>query len=432
MPSGDTPTPSDIKNPGKGHFLYMGGSALGISVRFTIDEPTGTIADYTVGLTRYPQSVTPPVVLRQVNGNITLPENKLSDVKNTSNQSNIPVRKNTTIFTSITIDDFKPIGTPTAYANFLAFQGSNVLMMFYDQEGGGVHYYTGQRSASITFVVPEATNITPQTNSYLIPNGKIINLGTPIASMVWHSIQLTSDDVVTSITVTNGTISSSDQTVTVQLEAYGSLDTYSWIQHPAPKIVNDFWYSDLNIKKEKIIIENAKSSGVIPAEGWYSDESAAPPQASVASNYYTYNDPTFAMNFSSIDKRTIDIVVNSEIPAGRIVIINIQKKVLETSSLNDLLVNIDHTGIPQANSLEDLMSKVEAKDTTGAYYALMGEQLITVFVFVPHFSTHTISIRTLTASLPESSSMMLPIFLSAAFIALVIVGLLLPRRRKDE
>jgi hypothetical protein len=394
------------------------------------------VADYTVRLTRYPQYFTPPPILKLENGTVTSPDKILSDAKNTSNQGNTPISQNTTIFTSITIDGFRPISTPTAYANFLAFQGSNVLMMFYDQEGGGLHYYTGQRSASITFAVPEGTNITPAANSYLIPNGKIINPGAPIASVVWHSIQLTLDDVVTSITVTNGTISSTDRTITIQLEAYGSLDTYSGIQYPAPKVVNDFWYSDLNIEKEKTIIEGAKNSGVIPAEGWCTNDSARPPQAptsgSVASNYYTYNDPTFNMNFSSIGRNNVDIVVNSEIPAGRIVIINIQNKVLETSSLNGLLVSIDNAGITQTSTLEDLMSKVEAKDTTGAYYALMGEQLITVFVFVPHFSTHTISIRTLTSLMPGFSSVMLPIFLSAAFIAMIIVGLLLQRRRKDE
>jgi hypothetical protein len=34
--------------------------------------------------------------------------------------------------------------------------------------------------------------------------------------------------------------------------------------------------------------------------------------------------------------------------------------------------------------------------------------------------------------MPGVSSMMVPILLSAAFITMVIVGLLLPKRRKDE
>jgi hypothetical protein len=423
------PKPSGIWNPYTGCFLYMDGFALGSSVRFTVDETTGMVADYTVRLTRYPQYFTP-----------TIPSSDIipSDAKNTSNQGNMPIIQNTTIFTSITIDGFRPISTPTPYANFLAFQGSNVLMMFYDQEGGGLHYYTGQRSASVTFTVPEGTDIKQEAISYLIPNGKIISPGAPTTSVVWHSLQLAFDGVETSIAVSNGTISSTDRTITIQLEAYSSLDTSSWIQKPAPQAVNDFWYSDLNMEKEKTIIEDAKNRGVIPAEGWCTNDSAQPSNTqigtsgSVASNYYTYNDPTFNMNFSSIGKNNVDIIVNSEIPAGRIVIINIQKKVLETSSLTGLLVSIDNAGITQASSLEGLMSKVEAKDTIGAYYALMGEQLITVFVYVPHFSTHTISIKTLTSSIPGLFSMMLPIFLSTVFITMVIVGLLLRSRRNEE
>jgi hypothetical protein len=435
----NTPKPLDVVDPSKGHFDYIDGSAIGTSVRFKVDEATGVITGYTVGLTRYPQYPAPPMVLRTVSGNLTTPKNGLSDGKNTSNQS-IPVRQNTTIFSSITVDDFIPFGTPMVYANFLSFQGNDVLMMFYDQQGGGAHYYTGQNSAALTIIVPEGTTITSKANSYLIPNGKIVNPGTQITPVVLRSLQLSYDGVETIVTVTNGTISSSEQTISIQLEAFGSLDTFSWIQNPAPKIVNDFWYSDLSIEKDKTLIEDAKSSGAIPAEGWFTNESNEPSQPTettpisltVASNCYTYNDPTFNMNFSSIGKNNIDIVVNSEIPAGRIVIINVQKKVIETSSLNDLLVSIDNAGIAQASSLESLMTKVEAKDTTGAYYALMGEQLITVFVYVPHFSTHTISIRTLLSSIPGSSSLILPISLSVVFIAMVIIGLLLQRRQLEE
>ena len=438
--SGDTPQPLDIVDPGKGQFEYIDGSAIGTSVRFKVDEATGIITGYTVGLKLYPQHPAPHIVLRTTTGNITMPQVSLSDEKNTSIQ-NIPVRQNTTIFTSITVDDFIPFGFPMVYSNFLSIQGNNVLMMFYDLPGGGIHYYTGQNSATLTIIVPEGTTITSTANSYLIPNGKIINQVTPIETATLRSsIQLSYDSVETSIIVMNGTISFSGQTISVQLEAYGSLDTFSWIQNPAPKIVNDFWYSDLSIEKQKALIEDAKNSGVIPAEGWYTNESSQPAQpsggtpvsATVASNCYTYNDPTFNMNFSSIDKNNIDVVVNSQIPAGRIVIINIQKEVLTASSLNDLLISIDNAGISKASTLENLMSKVEAKDASGAYYALMGEQLITVFVYVPHFSTHTISIRALLSSIPGSSSLFLPISLSVVFIALVIIGLLLQRRQLEE
>lgn len=427
-----------------GRFLYADGSAQGSSVHFTIDETTGMVSEYTVRLTRYPQYYTPsmPLILPEKD-NGTWSEETPSDVDDTSSPVEASTSKNTTIFTSIAVDSFSPFGVPTAYSDFLTFHGNNVLMMFYDQEGGGTHYYAGQQNVTITFIVPEGANITQDTYSYLARDEKLSDEIFPEETMSWYSIQISCDDVVTSITVTDGMISSANRTISITLEAYGYLDVYSWVQYPVPEVVNDFWYSDLDMEREKEIIEEAKNNGVIPAEGWCIDESSESIQVptvntqtsqsgSVVSNYYTYNDPTFNMDFSSIEKNAVDVIVNSEISTGRIVIINIEKNVLETTSLQDLLVSIDNMEITQVDTLEALMNKVETKDTTGTYYALMGEQLMTVFVYVPHFSTHTISIKTLTSSIAGVSSVLLPIVLSALFLLIIIAGILYQRQRKDE
>jgi hypothetical protein len=427
-----------------GRFLYTTGSAQGSSVHFTIDETTGTVTDYTMRLTWYPQYYTPyePFIPPKTD-NTTISEENPSVVDDTASEPETPSSKNTTIFTSITVDSFSPLGVPAAYYNFLSFQGNNVLMMFYDQEGGGTHYYAGQKNVTITFTVPEDANITLDPYNSLLRDEKLDDQGLPEESMMWYTIQFSIDDVVTSITTMNGMVSSEGQTITITLDAYEYLDIYSWIQYPVPEVVNDFWYSDLNIEPEKDIIEEAKNNGIIPAEGWCIDESSESIQVptvntqtsqtgSVVSNYYTYNDPSFNMEINTAEKNAVDVIVNSEIPTGRIVIINIEKNVLETTSLQDLLVSIDNMEITQVDTLEALMNKVETKDTTGTYYALMGEQLMTVFVYVPHFSTHTISIKTLTSSIAGVSSVLLPIVLSALFLLIIIAGILYQRQRKDE
>ncbi len=276
-------------------------------------------------------------------------------------------------------------------------------------------------------------------------NEKGVDYQSTPGGLSWHSIQLTTDDVVTSITITNGEISTTGQMIKVTLEPYGSLSSYSWVQYPAPKVVDDYWYNDLNISKDKTVIENAKDTGVIPAEGWCTGlvtnnsrlnngkESTVPTVAPITnSNYYRYNDPSFNMSFNTIDKNNVDVVVNSEIPTGRIVIINLQRNVLNATSISDLLVSIDSAGVSSVASLEDLMTKVEAKDTTGAYYALMGEHLVSVFVYIPHFSTHTISIKSLVSPIPALTSGAAPIVLSVAFLAAIVVGLILQRRKPYE
>jgi hypothetical protein len=70
------------------------------------------------------------------------------------------------------------------------------------------------------------------------------------------------------------------------------------------------------------------------------------------------------------------------------------------------------------------MEKVESQDTEGAHYALSGEQLITLFVYVPHFSEHTISIKSLTTGFTVISNIIIPIILSVLFICLFIGGII--------
>ena len=149
-----------------------------------------------------------------------------------------------------------------------------------------------------------------------------------------------------------------------------------------------------------------------------------------SNNYYTYDDPTFEMTFNNVDNNGVDVVVNSQISTGRIVIINVDKEVIQNTSVEELLVSIDDSKISKVTALEDLMEKVENKDTDGAYYALSGERLTTVFVYIPHFSTHTISIKSLTSGIAAVSNVILPIILSVLFICLIIGGIIVNKRKQ--
>ncbi len=194
----------------------------------------------------------------------------------------------------------------------------------------------------------------------------------------WQTIWIKSDNTTTSINSYNGTVTINGQTIEVELSAYGYLDIYTYVEYPAPPVVNDFWYNDLNITQEQTVIEDAKRNGTISAEGWVTDDTIQPPSAeasptdwdqvkmanSASNNYYTYDDPTFEMTFNKIDKTGVDVVVNSEIPTGRIVIINVDKEVLQTTSVEKLLVSFDNTTINPTDTLETLMEKVQNKDTS--------------------------------------------------------------------
>jgi len=433
--------------PTMGRFNYNEGNARGNFVHFAIDENTGTISDYTVKLTFYPLVWYSPMSSIQ-----PFPEKGI-------NSDNITY-ENKTIFNSIQINGFEPTATPNAFADYLIFQGKNTFMRFFDQEGGSIHYASSDKNTKITFEVPDGFEISqlPDDIYYILPvkdeNG-VENGSTGISeqptvpeseSSPWQTIWIKSNTTTTSINSYNGTITINGQTIEVELSAYGYLDIYTWVEYPVPPVVNDFWYNDLNITREQIIIEDAKSNGIISAEGWITNEPTTVPSVegqptdweqvkianTASNNYYTYDDPTFEMTFNYVDKTGVDIVVNSQIPTGRIVIINVDKEVIQNTSIEELLVSIDDSKISKVTALEDLMEKVENKDANGAYYALSGERLTTVFVYVPHFSTHTISIKSLTSGIAAVSNVILPILLSVLFICLSIGGIIVKKRKQRD
>jgi len=433
--------------PTTGRITYSNGNAIGTFVHFTIDESTGTLSDYTVQLTFYPQVWSYGPI-----------DSKQPYPKKENNSGNITY-ENKTIFNSIQINSFEPTATPNAYADYLIFQGKNTLMKCVDQEGGSLHYASSDHTTTITFEVPDGFNITQLSNIYSTPtpliNEKTGENGTvelpyqPIppesVSSPWQTIWIKSDNTTTSINSYNGTVTIDGQTIEIELSAYGYLDIYTYVEYPAPPVMNDFWYNDLNITQRESVIETAKNNGTITAEGWYTKSDLQPPttavsnqasnqirQGDVTSNYYTYDDPTFNMNFSRMDGNGVNVIVNSQIPTGRIVIINVDKKLLQTTSVEKLLVSFDSTAINPTDTLESLMEKVQNKDTNASYYALTGEQLTTVFVYVPHFSTHTISIKSLTSGITAVSNVILPIILSVLFICLFIGGIIVKKRKQQD
>ncbi|MCJ7571080.1 MAG: META domain-containing protein [Candidatus Thermoplasmatota archaeon] len=437
----------DIWYPTMGRITYNNGNAKGTFVHFTIDENTGIIYDYTVKLTFYPQvwynpvsSIDPYREKEIISDNITY-ENKV-------------------IFNSIKINGFEPAATPNVFADFLIFQGKNTFMRFFDQEGGSVYFASSDKNTKITFEIPDGFEISKLTDDYYYStpatdeksgegSNSVISeqpIDFETISSPWQTIWIKSDNTTTSINSYNGTATINGQTIEVELSPYGYLDIYTYVEYPAPPVVNDFWYDDLNITREQMIIEDAKRNGTISAEGWVTNEPTMVPSAAeqstdweqvkiantASNNYYTYDDPTFEMTFNNVDNNGVDVVVNSQIPNGRIVIINVDKEVIQNTSIEKLLVSIDDSKINQVTTLEDLMEKVENKDAEGAYYALSGERLTTVFVYVPHLSTHTISIKSITSGIASVSNVIIPIILSVLFICLIIGGIIIKKRKQQD
>ena len=445
--AGGTISYPSIWYPTNGRFKYDNGDAMGSFLHFAIDQNTGTVKDYTLKITFY------PMVYYSMNSKMPA----VPEPGNSTIQYYNVTYENKTIFSSIKVVGFEPAAQPNAFADYLVFQGKNTLMKFIDQEGGNIHYASSEKNTKLTFEVMNGFEITrlEDYNYTILPvipqfdeSGTGSSPGAPgekpaviyTEPSPWHSIWIKSNNTVTTINIYNGTATVNGQTIDVNLSAYGYLDVYTWVEYQAPAEVNDFWYNDLGIQDEKSAIEDAKNNGTISAEGWCTNtpsETLIPQlnnretgaSASPSSNYYTYSDPTFSMNFTNIDINSVDVIVESQIREGRIIIINVDKAVLQTTSIEQLLISIDSSQINQTKTLDELMQKVENKDAQGAYYAISGESLTTVFVYVPHFSTHAISIRTLSSAVAAVSNVLTPLILSILFIFASIGGILLQKRK---
>jgi len=429
----------------EGRIEYGNGNATGSYLHFLIDENTGTVKDFTLKLSFY------PIIYYGVTKNSvrTEPQDSTSLYSNVTN-------KNITVFRSIKVNGFEPATPPTAFADYLVFQGKNTLMKFADQEGGSIHYASSDQNTIMTLEVPDGFNITlSEDYGTVLPTIPQSSDGTNYTKSSqgvadsyaerypWSEVWIESNDTVTTINIYNGTATTNGQTIDIDLNAHGYLDVSTWAVYKEPAEVNDFWYNDLSIQNEKSTIEEAKNSGIISAEGWCTStpsETQIPQlrdmetgaSASASSNYYTYGDPTFSMNFTSIGQNGVEAIVESQIDEGRIIIINVDKTILQTTSIDQLLICIDNFQINHTKSLDDLMQIVENKDSQSAYYAISGDSLTTVFVYVPHFSTHTISITTLSQAIGAVSNFLVPMMLSVLFTIASVSGLILQKRKHQN
>jgi Flp pilus assembly protein TadG len=93
------------------------------------------------------------------------------------------------------------------------------------------------------------------------------------------------------------------------------------------------------------------------------------------------------------------------------------------------MISIDNSQINRTSTLDDLLQMVENKDSKGSYHAVSGESLTTVFVYVPHFSAHTISITAVSQALVAASNFLAPMIFSVLFTIASVGGLILQKRK---
>jgi hypothetical protein len=446
--------------PEQSGFSYSEGVANGTYLDFNVDEETGIISDFTVTMIDY-NYYYPMIYYEEANrlGGDARPEELGNDT-----QPALPPEPTVTVvkfFDSIEIEGFVPNGHPAVFGQSFYFMGENALMSFYDYSGGS--YQFGEENATVTMKVSDGLGIseTPyywdlyaagenQTDAWKTweQDTSTDNGQTPVPLPVdenvalgasgdgsgetdmyyyaaWDEVWLRTNNTICSISVSPGEIEMDNATGTLTVTAYSGayLSFLSWTEMPAYEYSSpEPWMNDLGTD-DKGLIETAIEGGLFAAAGYlfvgeggeqYSDSDI-------------YNDPTFTLEFQTVTENDIQVQVQSEIQEGRIVSLNLNKGALNASNEKDLKVLLDGSDIKRCDSIEELTEMQGG--TEAGYYIVLGDVQNTVFVYVPHFSTHTINVQSIAGLLPN---MLIPGLLAFIVIAAAVALVIMRGRKKSD
>jgi major membrane immunogen (membrane-anchored lipoprotein) len=426
--------------PEQGGFDYDDGVANGTYVDFLLNETTGTISDYTAKLVDYNYYY--PMVYAEGDRNGgngygygygSIPE---------------PTEYVVTFFDSIEFEDFTPNGHPGVFGQSMVFLGENVMMTFGDYEWSSIYFQFGEDNGTMRFEVPEGFEINKTPYYYALyditdEEKMDIDYATGMegsgsasapavdgmyepdywARWTYDQVYLRSGNVSCSIWVDRGTINVTGNTITVETYPGAYVSTSSWIEYAWQYQYTEPWFVEEAPEGDKGAIAGALESGLMAAVGYlFHGENAQ------YSDSRAMNDPSFKLEFQNVEQNRFQVRVQSEIKTGRIVTLNVNKGALEAESVRDLDVLLDGEKVKACSSMEELVDMQGG--TKAGYYMVSGNSQNSVFVYVPHFSVHVI-----TVGLAESifGTVALPAIVAAVFIA-VAVAMIVRRgkRNKDE
>jgi len=414
--------------PEQGGFDYDDGVANGTYVDFLLDESTGTISDYTTKIVDYNYYY--PMMYADGgqeggNGYGSVPE---------------PTEYLINFFESIEFNDFVPNGHPAVFTQSLIYMGENEMMTFSDYQGGSMYFQFGDEAGTMTFTVPEGFEATKRPRYY-----DLYEIEEPINAtkidmtydggisgdyymidpwyMPWDEAYITSGNITCNILVQNGTIEIVDNKIIVSTGADAYVSTYSWIEYAWQYQYQEPWFVEGAYDDDKSIITGAVESGLMAAVGYlFMGDNGVQ-----YNETRTMNDPSFKIEFMNVEQNRFQVEVQSEIKNGRIVTLNVNKDALDVESQKDIKVLLDDEKIKACGSMEELVDLQGG--TEAGYYMVSGNSQNAIFVYVPHFSTHVI-----TVGLADSvASVLFPAFIAFGFIAAVVAMILIRgKRNKDE
>jgi hypothetical protein len=414
-------------------FNYTDGVANGTYVDFLLDEQTGTVTEYTNKLVDYNYYY--PMVYSE--------GDREGGYGYGYAEPPTPTEYTVKFFDKIEFDGFVANGKPGLFGQSLIFMGENVLMTFMDYEWSSMTFQFGEENGTVTFTVPDGIEITQTPDYYALydisvddkigvdydsgaegsaPSYGYADEGYGQGYWSYDQVYLRSGNVSCSIWVDRGTVNITGNKITITTFPGAYVSTSSWIDYAWQYRYTEPWFIEEAPEGDKGAIAGAMESGLMAAVGYlFHGENAQ------YSDSRAMNDPSFKLEFQNVEQNRFQVRVESEIKTGRIVTLNVNKGALDASSVGDLKVLMDDQKIKACSSMEELVDLQGG--TKAGYYMVSGNSQNTIFVYVPHFSVHVI-----TVGLAESifGTVTLPAIVAAAFIAVALVLVVRRGKRNNE
>jgi major membrane immunogen (membrane-anchored lipoprotein) len=433
--------------PVMGGFEYSGGVANGTYVDFILDESTGEITEYVSTIVDYNYFYPMVFADGRVNGD------DAGGNGATYEWAKGPTTYVVNWFDSITIDGFAPNGSPFVFRESLVFVGGNVMATLTDYEYASISYQFGEGNSTLTFTVPDGIEISESPRYYEMYSVEPVNItdsayddmsvdyGGAVGSedglivvpndpdyrpweYQWDEAYLTMGNLSCSIWVDRGSVDIVDRQIIIHTYPGASVSTSSWIDYgwTYQYAYEEPWFEDIPSEDDKGAVEQAMEDGLMAAVGYlFQDEAGA--QYDDAKRM---NDPTFQLEFMNVEQNRFQVQVDSDIEQGRIVTLNVNKDALQADDINQIKVLLDNEDCVACDSMEELVDMQGGAEA--GYYMVSGNSQNTVFVYVPHFSTHVITVE-LADFL--GGGLLVPGLLAAAFIA-AAVGLVAMRAKRNK
>jgi hypothetical protein len=175
------------------------------------------------------------------------------------------------------------------------------------------------------------------------------------------------------------------------------------------------WFADVDGERKKCFEEGLRE-GKLGAEISIVTGSVDTARLEVTADVVQYDEVQLRPVLVDPAEGKLQLEVSSELPTGKIIVININLETLGIRSAEELKVLLNDEVVPSAASLSEVFSAGEA----AAYYTTLSlsGKVLHVFVAVPHFSTHTLTLLRITP--PEAAVAVFGVFAVVA----VLLGIL--------